>query len=145
MFTYEHEDYFPVLSHPALGSLVNARMSYHQQSQILLNDSNPSVTFHCNWAGWTPSLEGFRTVDLSGKTEGILFVASNCFRGGAESRTRYVEELVQVVPVDSIGGCLKNGKEAEVPYPADYHGHGEAMHYKMTQMKRYRVLLGTNT
>lgn len=41
----------------------------------------------------------------------IAAFISNCKKGGAETRTEYLQQLMKSIPVHSYGGCLKNREE----------------------------------
>lgn len=74
---------------------IDANMTFNQ------NDAIP-VTFTCDW-GEKAGLTSLREHPKIRKTKGVAYVASNCGYGGADARTRYVEELMKYIKVDSYG------------------------------------------
>jgi hypothetical protein len=74
---------------------MDVNMTFDQNSEI-------PITFICDW-GSKKGIDFLSKEPTNSKTKGIAFVASNCGYGGAHARTRYVEELMKYIKVDSYG------------------------------------------
>ena len=102
LFTQENPIYAPVLNDPELMSKFNLLRSYRLDSDIL----NPIYA--------VPDLKP--PVPFSEKT-GLIFAAfSNC----EPVRIEYMRQLMNFVPVDSYGGCLRNKNDLVLIYGKDF-------------------------
>jgi hypothetical protein len=121
------------------------------------------ITLTCSWGGGTiddflkPPLpvsekgssigldpnrgDGIRNDDNPSKLAAVVFMASNCGAGGANSRTAYVQELMKHIAVDSYGLCLHNKDLPDAFKGRIYDDHGKSMKNKIALFKNYKFVL----
>lgn len=136
-FGYETPLYFTLLAEPAFISQMTLNMTYDRQTSAV------PISFACDWAGIAPHrlLQPPLSPSLRDPSRVVAFMASNCERGGAIDRHRYVGELSRYIPVHSYGRCHHNiDLPLEMQFPI-YSDHGASMRNKIGMFHGYRFVL----
>eukprot|EP01132_Coremiostelium_polycephalum_P007929 gene7929-9755_t len=103
-FGYEHDAYFPISGDQGYLKHIDVNATYSGADGV-------QVTFACSWGSYdNGSIEEFRNppLPISQKIPRIVFMASNCYSGGAIYRTCYIKEMMKHIKIDSLGECMHN-------------------------------------
>ena len=81
--------------------------------------------------------------EKDGYGTGVIAVVfmSNCKKAGADERTKYVQDLMEYLPVHSYGGCLKNRDEPQLPHDPMWPAVAQKRSRKVAILSHYRFYL----
>lgn len=102
-------------------------------------------TFVCDWANNSLEISLKSPPDPpSHQRRGLVAtLISNCYEGGSYLRTKYIEELMKYIKVDSFGSCLNTAPKPnwEFEFDNSLDGNGMKQKNKIELFSKYKFVL----